>query len=183
MTSRICAALLTLSLSLPAAAQDVVDSTVSDLNGDGLRERFTLLDYGTGTVDLIIEDAGPERITAAGIAWMGGIGQEAELDLAVNGSVRLMSMNESIGRNRWHLTLTIAYRGGAYMIAGYTYSHYDTLNLDDAGTCDLNLLNGNGFLTVGTGPKQAIRHDVAQVPVTEWKETAPIPEVCRTWER
>lgn len=166
-----------------AMAQDVIDSAVSDLNGDGLRERFTLLRYpGAGTVDLIVEDTGTGRITARDIAWIGGVGQEPELDVAPNGSIRLVSMNEAVGRNRWHQTLTIAYRDGAYRIAGFTYAWYDTLDLDAAGECDLNLLNGNGFLTIGQGPKQAIAHFEPAVELTAWKDDRPIPEICRAWD-
>lgn len=183
MTSRISSVLLALSLATTAQAQAVVDSVTSDLNGDGLAERFTLLHDGGGTADLIIEDTGTGRITAPGLVWIGGIGQEPTLDLAPNGSVRITSMNEAIGRNRWHQTLTIAYRKGAYLVAGYTYDYYDTLDLDDAGMCDLNLLNAMGVIARGQGPKEPIAHTVVATPITEWSDETPIPQVCRLWEQ
>ncbi len=190
MTSRFTRLLLTLCpafcLALgaaPAAAQDVIDSTLSDLNGDGMAERFTLLHYrDAARADLIIEDTGTGRITARRVVWIGGAGQEPELDRAPNGSVRLISMNESIGRNRWRQTLTIAYRQGAYMVAGFTYDWYDTLDLGAAGRCDLNLLNGKGFLTEGQGPKRAIRHSEPPRPITTWTEDSPVPAICRSQE-
>ncbi|MDF0601186.1 hypothetical protein P1J78_10640 [Psychromarinibacter sp. C21-152] len=183
MTSRFALALLSLLLAAPALAQAVVDSSLSDLNGDGLRERFTLLHYpGADTVDLIVEDTGTGRVTARDIAWTGGIGQQPDIDVAPNGSIRLHSRNESIGRNRWVQTLTIAYRDGAYRVAGFTYEFYDTLNPDAAGSCDLNLLTGRGFVTRGPGPKKTIAHDVAARRVTDWRESDPIPEICRPWE-
>ncbi|WP_172298072.1 hypothetical protein [Pseudoruegeria sp. HB172150] len=172
------AAFLALFLALPAAAQTVVDSTLSDLDGDGTRERFTIIDHGDGIVDLIVEEIASGLVSAPDIAWIGGIGQEPELDLAPNGSVRLTSMNESIGRDRWHLTLTIAYRGGAYMVAGYTFDWYDTLDPANTGACDLNLLNGKGFVRHGEGPKHAITHTVPARPITEWKDDVPVPAVC-----
>lgn len=182
MTTRF-AALVALVLGTPVAAQDVIDSTVSDLNGDGLRERFTLLRYaGAGTVDLIIEDTGTGRITARDVAGIGGTGQEPELDLAPNGSVRLTSMNESIGRDRWRQTLTLAWRDGAYRVAGYTYRWYDTLDLDRSGKCDLNLLTGKGFVKKGQGATQTVAHGETAVPVTDWTENAPIPPICQTWD-
>ncbi len=182
MTRPLAAICLALLLpALPAAAQTVVDSTQSDLNGDGLRERFTLLQYpGADTVDLIIEDTGYGRITATDIAWIGGIGQEPELDLAPNGSVRLTSMNEGVGRSRWRQTLTLAFRNGAYRVAGYTYSWYDTLS-NDSGECDLNLLNGKGTLQRGDGPKRNVSAGIQAVEITGWTEMTPIPDVCEVY--
>jgi hypothetical protein len=179
MTSRLAALCLALSLAgLPAAAQSVIDSAQSDLNGDGLRERFTLLQYpGADTVDLIIEDTGYGRITASDIAWIGGIGQEPQLDLAPNGSVRLKSMNESVGRSRWVQTLTVAFRNGAYRVAGYTYDWYDTIT-GEGGECDLNLLNGRGLLRHGDGPQREVRADIPAMEISAWKDVTPIPEVC-----
>lgn len=151
---------------------------MSDLDGDGRAERFALVAMEDGAADLAIE-AGSARITVRDMVWAGGIGQRPELALAPNGSVRLSSMNEAIGRNRWRQTLTIAYRDGAYRVAGYTYDWYDTLNLEDRGSCDLNLLTGRGFLTVGEGPARDIRSDFGARPVTEWSFDAPGPEACR----
>ncbi len=58
-------------------------------------------------------------------------------------------MNESIGRDRWHQTLTVAWRGNAFVLAGYTYEWYDTLNVSENGKCDANLLNGKGEMSWG----------------------------------
>jgi len=160
-------------IGLPASAQTVS----SDLNRDGLAERFTLIERD-GTADLLIDDTGSAPVVAPGIVWSGGIGQKPELELASNGSVRLISMNEAIGRNRWHLTLTIAFRQGRYMVAGYTYGWYDTLNNEDNGICDLNLLTGKGILQKGDGPKQPVRTTMRAVPVTSFTENHPIPQVC-----
>lgn len=160
-------------VALPAAAQTVS----SDLNGDGKPEHFTLIERD-GNVDLQIENTGGGVVIARRIAWSGGIGQKPALELAPNGSVRLISMNDSIGRHRWHLSLTIAYRQGRYMVAGYTYDWRDTLDLEDSGTCDLNLLNGKGVLQKADGPKRPIRATMRAMPVTEFKDDHPIPPAC-----
>lgn len=161
-----------------AAGPAMAQSVASDLDADGRDETFTLTGTDDGRADLTI-DTGSSRIVAHDIAWVGGIGQQPELTLAPNGSVRLTSMNEAIGRNRWRLTLTIAHRDGAYRVAGYTYSWYDTLNLPDRGTCDLNLLTGRGVLTIAERPEKAVTTDVRARPVIEWKDDAPIPAACR----
>lgn len=178
MTSIFAALCAVFFTTLAATAQTVAGPVTSDLNGDGRAERFTLLHTGDGIADLHVENTGGRAVMATDIAWIGGIGQQPELALAPNGSVLLHSMNEAIGRNRWHLTLTIAWRNGAYRVAGYTYDWYDTLNLEDRGRCDLNLLNGRGFVTHGDGAKRAIRTTMPALPVTEWKDDIATPQVC-----
>ncbi|MCR8724738.1 hypothetical protein [Frigidibacter sp. ROC022] len=160
-------------LAGPAWAGPIGPMVSSDLNGDGKVERFSLID-SDGSVDLVIENTGGGVVIAEDVAWMGGIGQQPELDVAANGSVRLTSMNEAIGRNRWHLTLTIAYRRNAYMVAGVTYAWYDTLDLDAGGSCDLNLLTGKGILDVKSGRRE-VRTSLAPMPVTDWHDDVAMP--------
>ncbi|GAA4180999.1 hypothetical protein [Shinella granuli] len=71
-------------------------------------------------------------------------GQEPELAALSNGSFTLVTKNESIGRDRWRQTLTVAYRNFDFIVAGYTFSSYDTLNPDGGSECDLNVLTGKG---------------------------------------
>lgn len=178
MTSRLFAAALSLLIATAASAQVVAGPVASDLDGDGMAETFTLIDSGRSTVDLRIEASGAELLTARNIAWKGGVGQQPELDLAANGSVLLTSMNEAIGRDRWRMTLTIAYRAEAYRVAGFTFSWYDTLDNENNGVCDLNLLTGRGVLSRNGGPDRVIRTDWNAPPVTEWNMEIGPPEVC-----
>ncbi len=137
-----------LLLAAPAAAQEA--QLYADLNGDGRAERFWLYAGGDAMADLVIEGTGGATVQVPGFVWAGTMaGNEPSLELAENGSVRVISGNLSVGRNRWQQVLTIAYRNGGYMIAGYTYDSYDTLDLDAGGTCDVNLLTGRGALTMG----------------------------------
>lgn len=163
-----------LGLCLAAGPLGASEQVVSDLNGDGRAESFALRDTGEGTVDLLIDGA----VVAPDIAWKGGIGQDPGLSLAPNGSVRLASMNDSIGRDRWRLTLTLAHRDGAYRVAGLTYEWYDTLDLDRAGFCDLNLLNGKGFVRSGQGDLSPVRTTLRAPKVDQWHEGRALPEVC-----
>lgn len=178
MTSRIL--ILLLALALPAQADMVGPMLAADLNGDGRAERFALIDTGDGSVDLQIENTGLGNgvIYAERIAWIGGIGQRPELELAPNGSLRLISMNEAIGRDRWRMTLTIAYRRDTYLVAGFEFAWYDTLDNDNNGVCDLNLLTGRGYLSINGGPDKPLRTDQPALPVTRWNDDTPIPTVC-----
>lgn len=140
----------------------------SDLDADGIAEDFYLMGGEDGDADILIE--WPKgSLHVKDIAWQGAMyGQEPSLQLAPNGSVRLISMNDSIGRNRWELILTLAYRNDSYRVAGMTYRWRDTLNLADYGTCDVNLLTGRGILTIANGPEQAVSFPKGGVALTKW---------------
>ena len=170
---------LALACALPANAQTYGPTLASDLNGDGAPEQFRLTDFqNDGIVDLEIISSNGNVTIAKDIAWRGGIGQEPTLALAPNGSLLVISMNESIGRNRWRQTLTIAYRKNAYRVAGFTYEWYDTLDPEDYGSCDLNLLSGSGNLQIADRPLKRVRTNQRAISVAQWKDDHPIPKVC-----
>lgn len=73
-------------------------------------------------------------------------GQEPWVSVRENGSIIIGSQNSAIGRNRWEQKLTIIYRQSQFIVAGFTYSYYDTLDLNASGECDLNLMTGKGFV-------------------------------------
>lgn len=178
--TRFCAGLAVFLASTSASlGQGVGPAVASDLDGDGAHEQFRLADFqNDGIADLLIDRPGRAQIVAGDVAWIGGIGQQPELSLAPNGSVRLTSMNDAVGRSRWRLTLTIAYRRGAYRVAGYTYEWYDTIEIADNGTCDLNLLNGKGTLQIDGGPLRPIRTGMKARAITDWSDDIPIPRAC-----
>lgn len=166
--------LTALMLATAAAAQVENWYVESDLDRNGVYETFELQDTGDGSVDLII-GTGKGMISALRIAWMGGIGQVPALQLARNGSVQLVSGNQGVGRDRWQLTLTIAYRDGDYRVAGMTYEWYDTLDPNNTGTCDVNLLTGQGDLLIGDGPQRRITAPFRAPLVTAWRDDFPLP--------
>ncbi len=154
----------------------------SDIDGDGHAESFELIgadiDALDDGADLLIRSRAT-TIRARDIAWVGGLyGQLPMLARAPNGSILLTSMNASVGRDRWELTLTIAYRSGAYRIAGYTYHWRDTLNPDAFGSCDLNLLTGRGTLTTPNQKNKPVRTVLSAPRVEEWSAYAPLPAAC-----
>jgi hypothetical protein len=101
-------------------------------------------------------------------------GQEPWLEASEHGSLKLYSENSAIGRERWEQILTIAYRRGAFMVAGYTYTYYDTLDPDAAGQCDVNLLTGKGVHN-GTSFKTTL----PAMGVSDWTMDTRPPECAR----
>lgn len=76
---------------------------------------------------------------------MGIEGSESTLEVSPGGSLLIKQQNQGIGRHRFERTLTVAYRGEKYVVAGFTYSYWDTLDPEASGSCDYNLLNGRGI--------------------------------------
>lgn len=164
-----------LLIPLAAGAGPVGDLVTSDLNGDGVEESFRLIDSGSGTVDLRIAETGGDPVFAQDIAWMGGVGQMPELTVAEDGTIKLRSMNESVGRDRWELTLSIAWHEMQYRVIGVTYAWRDTLETEAEGTCDFNLVSGQGLIERSDSGALGASAPLTALPVTEWKDTTFVP--------
>ena len=94
------------------------------------------------------EDSG--RLTLKTIApnkvWgdLSMAGRAPSITALPNGSMLITSRNDAVGRDRWEQKLTVAYRNFDFVVAGYTYTSYDTLDPDNATDCDFNVLTGKG---------------------------------------
>lgn len=170
-----CTLCTTLASAQTPAAPVVLDEITLDLDGNGTPETIRLLEAADQRADLDIDAPGGARLTVRGLLFSGGPGQQAQLEAAPNGSLRVMSMNEAIGRHRWRETLTVVYRDGAFRIGGYTYSWYDTISNED-GQCDINLLTGRGELS-RNGAAQAVEVARGAPALADWGEDSA-PAVC-----
>lgn len=159
-------AALLFSTTLPALgvaadfpADRIIAMTSGDWNKDGTPDLAVVATPGDDSGDdngLYVYVAKPEenRLTLAlslpNTVWgnLTMYGQEPELAALANGSFTLTTKNDSIGRDRWRQSLTIAYRNFDFIVAGYTFSSYDTIAEDGAENstrdCDLNVLTGKG---------------------------------------
>lgn len=167
---------------LPAMAQDTLATLMADYNGDGRVDRAELTrDIGENSATLNIYLAsinGALKLagTAPGLVWVGNapMGQQPELRVTDHGSLQVISMNEAIGPDRWHQTLTIAYRDGIFKLAGYTYEWYDTIDVDEDGKCDINLLTRKGEIILGEDQiKTTFRTDLPIMSVWDWTPQMP----------
>ena len=178
---RIIFALLLL-LPTAAFAQNYTTTLVADFTGDGLIDRAELnenLEGGEADLNIWIRKSDGTldlRTNALSVVWVGGIGQQPELAVTSRGSLQVISMNESIGRDRWHQTLTVAWRGNKFVLAGFTYEWYDTLNVADNGKCDVNLLSGKGTLSIGEEfeKKYAFKTKSRSIPIDTWDREPPV---------
>jgi hypothetical protein len=140
----------------PGPATPLAEITL-DLNGDGVLDRAMLMaaEDEPAALHLVLG-----RRSGSGVAFDAPVikpdlvfngamaGQQASLEAGRGGSLRVLSLNEGIGRNKWTQTLTIAFRKDRFVVAGLTYATYDTLDLDDPSsnyTCDVNFLTGRAL--------------------------------------
>jgi hypothetical protein len=133
---------------------DVVSAVTLDMNGDGRFDRAVLVEEDD-TVTLLVYLSAPDRddrrdrrlaIVKPAVAWNGGMwGQQPSLEVNARGSLLVRSANESIGRDRWSQTLTVAYKNGTFLVAGLTFNRRDSLDPEAATACDLNYLSGQGI--------------------------------------
>ena len=177
-TDRIGAMRLLCLLALvatPAAAQDT--RVEADLDGDGVADFAEITWTGDGSTTLAIGGAYDVELFENPV-WAGtAAGQAPWLELAPNGSLRLMSANYGIGREIWTQTLTIVHRDGAWRVGGFTYEWADRIEPGTGGLCDLNLLSGRGVISVDSGRQTTIDVDTPALPLGEWTD-ATMPQEC-----
>ena len=157
--------------------EEIFDAAIGDWNRDGKPDLAILAqsDGEDGDTSLFIylrEDAEDGVLSLAfsgpDMLWGSGgsrrfYGQEPSLRALGNGSLAVTEQNWSVGRNRWTSTITIAWRDERFVVAGYTFNSFDTLQQEDPLNCDLNLLNGRGTVN-----EREVSFTLRAVPLSEW---------------
>jgi len=186
-----CMPIVAPALADPLETANIVQAAVGDFNKDGAAD-LALLTRGAEDMDLLffLRDGERNYLKPAGAArgkiWGdvgpdGVFGQEPELKAMANGSIQITTRNDSIGRNRWSQTLTLAYRNTDFIVAGFTYSYNDTLDLAAYGSCDLNVLTGKGIANQPDGKGGITKVKVSAkpdfVPFNNWS-AENVMKVC-----
>jgi hypothetical protein len=157
----------------------IVDVAVGDWNGDGKPDMALLAEAPDDAADdqlgvyiylrddhdlLRLATSAPGKIWGTTVAE-GIYGQEPSIKAAGKSSIAIHSQNSAIGRDRWEQTLTLAYRNNQFVVAGYTYNHYDTINTDQNGPCDYNILTGK----IATKGKTSAT-DPKTIAISDWQD-------------
>ena len=99
------------------------------------------------------------------------------LKRADNGALQVWSSRYGIGRHKWEQTVTIVYRNGTYLVAGFTHQYFDSLDPEAGGHCDVNYLTRQmSYSLQGHVVKNAPITIGAQV-LGSW-QAADIPPQC-----
>lgn len=182
--------------ALPAHAQPLepgayLAALTGDWNADGNPDLVLLLQDDDATATLVIHHGDGRQmepvLTVPGVAFAGPMwGQTPGLEGRSDTSFVITSEQSAVGRSPWEQQVTLAWRNGAWMVAGYTYSFYDRLDLSHHGRCDVNLLNGRWEAVHGPGDDAAERSlsgsdGPRAFPAAELTEAFQ-PEPCRLFQ-
>ena len=131
---------------------EIISSVKTDWDGDGLRDTALLVpsktedDRATLLVYFAKTSGKPQlEFEFNNLVWKGAMyGTQPALSVNDQGSLVIESGNDAIGRGRWNQKITAIYENNLFMVAGFTYTYRDTLDLSAGGTCDVNFLTGRG---------------------------------------
>jgi hypothetical protein len=156
-----------LAMAPPAGAQTPPAGTLfaalgGDWNGDGVSDLALLVSddpQSSDGADLILYlgdgYALVETLRVPGVVYAGTLfGQAPGLEARTDTSFMIRAEQTAIGRSPWNSAVTVAWRGGSFVVAGYTYTTYDRIE-NTGGRCDVNLLTGGWevtFMPADDGP-------------------------------
>lgn len=152
-------------IALPARADPppigaLIAAISLDWNGDGSLDAATLTRAAEGMADLTLYRGGglyglDPVLSLPGVIFAGPMaGQAPGFAEGTGTGFAILTEQTGIGRTPWFRRVTVAYRDGGFLVAGFTYDFYDRLDLGHFGTCDVNLLTGDYELRVSRGDRQ-----------------------------
>ncbi|WP_276118571.1 hypothetical protein [Pararhizobium qamdonense] len=161
MSLAVMTACLSLSATAPQAAdaidpERIIFAATGDWDKDGTSDLAMLVAPADGSgeddnsVYIYLNDGDTDRLklktVVANKVWgdLTMAGRAPSITALANGSILITTHNDSVGRDRWEQKLTVAYRNFDFVVAGYTYTSYDTLDPDNTAECDFNVLTGKG---------------------------------------
>lgn len=160
--------LMALMLSLSTAAnsepietQKIITAITGDWNGDGGTDLAMIVETEpTAPMDMhfFLRDIDHNFLRPVEVVHDQIVGEwngydrpgyensdtEPELTALPNGSIRLHLPAMPIGSERTNQTLTLAYRDGLFIVAGFAFEHEDHLKENAQASCDINLVTGKG---------------------------------------
>ncbi|PWE52849.1 hypothetical protein DEM27_29060 [Metarhizobium album] len=163
----------------PIAPERIIDAVTGDWNKDDQSDLALLVAPAEGEdmigIYIYVRDKDHPLLKlvaeAPGKIWGnssldGMFGQDPSLTALANGSIAVHSQNSGIGRNRWEQRMTLAYRNGDFVVAGYTYNDYDTLDPNAGTTCDYNVLTGKAKVN-----DKELRVEPKFITIQDWDDT------------
>ena len=144
------------------------------------------------TADLLIlsdhRDGGAALTVARSMVFNGAMwGMAPWIEDRQGEGFLIQSEQIGAGRHPWMQTLTVVWRDGRFVVAGYTFSSYDRIQ-NDSYSCDINLRTGDFISEVAlfdmeTEEEDATRREgkgpVIDIALTDWATQWREPEVCR----
>lgn len=134
---------------IPAQDEPVMDRQISaDFNDDDSEDQVRLLPPGEGREYHLIEislsdEKSSQKIRNEKLAYAFS-NPGASLELLDNGSFKVIIDHSGAGRSASLREYTVSYREDKFVLSGITISEYDRIDPELGGSCDINLLTGDG---------------------------------------
>ena len=149
------------ALAEPVETRKIIAALTGDFNGDGAPDLAMVVETEPSDpmyIHFFLRDKEHNYLKPVEIVreqirgdWNGydrpgyeNSATEPVLTMLPNGSIKFYLPPPEIGSERTNQTLTIAYRDGAFIVAGFTYDSDDYLKENAASACDYNVLTGKG---------------------------------------
>lgn len=193
---------------------EVLYQTSLDIDRDGKPDKVALVLVGPGRTDFheLTRDryglGGDERVDL--YIYLGKGGENADLsrkpdfikqriadpervpwiqplEVSQSGSLLISAAHQWGASHDWTEILTVVYRNGEPVVAGFTMGwHWNSLLADNTfetleGACDVNFLTGKGTLATDEGTPEPIKAVFKPVKLADWT-SANIPEACDSWQ-
>jgi hypothetical protein len=97
----------------------------------------------------------------------------ASLELLENGSFKIMIDHSGAGRSASLREYTVSFRHGKFVLSGITISEYDRVDPELGGSCDINLLTGDGERNSKPVKLNIVKKDITAV------NYAWLPKECK----
>ena len=197
-----------------ATKSEVLYQTSLDIDHDGRQDKAALVLVGPGRTDFheLTRDryglSADERVDLH--IYLGKGGENADLgerpdfikqriadpervpwvqplDVGKSGSLLISAAHQWGASHDWTEIITVAYRNGEPVVAGFTMGWYWNSPLADdtfetlEGECDVNFLTGKGTLTKDTSTPKPIKGAFKTVKLADWT-SARIPKACDAWQ-
>ncbi|MCA0045816.1 hypothetical protein LB577_02415 [Mesorhizobium sp. B283B1A] len=151
----------TMTMAEPIETRKIITALTGDFNGDGAPDLVMVIETEPSDpmdIHFFLRDKEHNYLKPVetvheqiGGEWNGydrpgyeNSDTEPELTMLPNGSIKLYLPAPPTGSERTNQTLTIAYRNGAFIVAGFAYDSQDYLKENVASACDYNVLTGKG---------------------------------------
>ncbi|TIS97665.1 hypothetical protein [Mesorhizobium sp.] len=178
-----------MAMAEPIETQKIITALTGDWNGDGAVDLVMIVETKPGSpMDMyfFLRDREANFLKPAGIVreqiygeWndydrpgYGASDTEPELTALPNGSIKLYLPAMPVGSKRTNETLTIAWRDGAFIVAGFAYDYDDYLEDNVASDCDYNVLTGKGKSSKmqpdGTTKQKTVAVEGKVIAFSEW---------------
>jgi hypothetical protein len=202
------------AISAAATKNEVLYQTSLDIDRDGKTDKAALVLVGPGRTDFheltqerygLSED---ERVDL--YIYLGKGGENADvrqkpdfikqqvadpervpwvqpLEVSKSGSLQISAAHQWGASHDWTEILTIAYREGEPVVAGFTMGwSWNSLLADDTvetleGECDVNFLSGKATLAKDADEPRPIKGLFKTVKLADWT-SANIPKACDSWQ-